>query len=307
MKRVLVTGGTGFIGRQTLQPLVSAGCEVHAACRDPARAIPVPGVVWHVLDLQDTASVGRLVAELRPHTLLHLAWGMEHSRVWHGLENLDWLAASVQLFRHFVAAGGHRIVGTGSCAEYDWHGAGAARPFREDDAIRRPASLYGAAKVVACETLALLSQSRGLSWAWGRLFHLYGPFEDRRRLVPHVITTLLDGGVARCTAGTQVRDFMGAGEAGRALVALTVSDVQGPVNIASGQAVAIAELVGQTAAACGGAARVELGVIPMRPDDAPYIVADIRRLTHEVGHVPAFSRSKDLADTVEWWRAAMNA
>jgi nucleoside-diphosphate-sugar epimerase len=295
-----VTGATGFIGRQTLVPLQRAGYEVHATCRNPARTVPGDGTTWHAADLLHAPSAERLLDGLRPHTLLHLAWGMEHSRVWHGLENLDWLAASVQLARHFVAAGGQRIVGVGSCAEYDWTGAAAQRPLREDDPIR-PASLYGGAKAAACATLALLAPACGLSWAWGRLFHLYGPHEDRRRLVPHVITTLLAGDTARCTAGTQMRDFMAAGEAGRALAALTASAVQGPVNIATGQGIRIAELVGRVAEECGGG-RVELGAVPMRPGEADTILADITRLAREVGFTPAVPPADGLAETVAWWR-----
>ena len=112
MTRVLVTGGTGFIGRHAL-PLL-AGHEVHASfSRAPGE--DVPGVTWHRCDLLDTAAATTLVAEVRPTHLLHFAWYAVPGKFWDAAENAPWVEASLGLLAAFAGAGGRRATFAGSC------------------------------------------------------------------------------------------------------------------------------------------------------------------------------------------------
>ena len=70
--------------------------------------------------------------------------------------------------------------------------------------------------------------------AWGRIFFVFGPHEQRGRLASSVAESLLRGETAECSLGDQVRDFLFAPELAGAFAALTLSDVEGPVNMASG-------------------------------------------------------------------------
>ncbi len=155
----------------------------------------------------------RLLAEVRPTHLLHLAWIAEHGRYWEAPENDAWVDASIDLTARFAAMGGKRFVGAGSCAEYDWSdGSLAAGVCEEGLTPCRPSTLYGRSKLRFCEHL---SAHGALSQAWGRLFFLYGPWEDPRRLVPTIIQSLLEGQAgAGSDQGTTVRDFLDAREAG---------------------------------------------------------------------------------------------
>ena len=141
--RVVVTGATGFIGRATLDPLLAAGCEVHAITSRAAPDDGPTGVVWHVLDLLQDGAAGRLLGEIEPAQLLHLAWYATPGLFWRAPENLDWLAASVKLLRAFAECGGSRAVIAGSCAEYAWEDVTHCDETRTPT---RPATLYGAAK-----------------------------------------------------------------------------------------------------------------------------------------------------------------
>ena len=93
MKRVLVTGATGFVGRWTLPCLVDRGFEVHAVSR---RADPPPrdGVTWRRLDLLDGA-IEALVRQVRPTHLLHFAWETTPLEYWVSLDNLRWGLARI--------------------------------------------------------------------------------------------------------------------------------------------------------------------------------------------------------------------
>src|SRR5579859_3854783 len=119
MKRVLLTGGTGFVGRSCLQELLARGFEVHALSRKPPRD-GVGGIAWHTLDLFGGAAVVKLAERLRASHLLHLAWDTTHRLYWTSADNLRWVQASLDLLQAFVRHGGRRAVFAGTCAEYDW-------------------------------------------------------------------------------------------------------------------------------------------------------------------------------------------
>ena len=119
---VLVTGASGFIGRSALAALVRAGEQVDGLY---ARAEPAPlaGVRWHRLDLADEAAIERLIAEVAPEVLVHLAWYVEPGRFWNAPENVAWVEHSLALLRAFARCGGRRAFMLGTCAEYDWRAA----------------------------------------------------------------------------------------------------------------------------------------------------------------------------------------
>ena len=137
-RRILLTGASGFLGRHAVPALLDRGFEVHAATR---RASCIPGIIPHTLDLFDQVATAALMQHLRPSHLLHLAWDVTPGRFWQAPENLDWVAASLHLYRAFAAAGGRRATIAGTCAEYNWAG-----DQLDEGAPLRPAMLYGVAK-----------------------------------------------------------------------------------------------------------------------------------------------------------------
>lgn len=302
-ERVLLTGATGFVGRAALAPL-AAGWEVHAVT---SRAVVPPdggGVTWQQADLLDLAAARRLVAAVRPAVLVHAAWYVEHGRFWSAPENQSWLEASTALAAYVAEAGGRRILGIGSCAEYADEAEGDGAPWPETRPLA-PATPYGRAKAALAARLADLAQQHAtFQWSWARLFHLFGPGEDPRRLVSSVFRAVLRGEEAACASGRPVRDFASTWHVGDALAALARSDVTGPVNIGSGRAMTIADLVGLIGRLTGRSDLIRLGRLPDRPGEAPYVVADTTRLVREVGlHAPA-ATERDLARLLTELRAA---
>lgn len=283
MSRVLVTGASGFIGRHTVEPLRAAGHEVKAVgSRDS--------------DLLDPAAVERLVDEARADVLVHLAWYAEPGAFWSSEENLRWVGASLCLLRAFAAAGGRRAVIAGTCAEYDW----SHTLLSERTTPLAPSTLYGECKH-ALHRVA--ERWGGLSLAWGRVFFLYGPGEHPARLVSSVASALARGEPASCSSGEQVRDFLHVADVGAAFAALTGSEVEGPVNVASGEGVSVRDVVTTLGELAGRPELVQLGALPQRPGEPPELVADVARLRDEVGFTPAFGLREGLERTVSWWRS----
>jgi nucleoside-diphosphate-sugar epimerase len=298
--RVIVTGASGFVGRRTLAALARRGFEVHAVARGGAPSGACADVTWHAVDLLDGEARRALIDTVVASHLLHLAWYAEPGAFWAARENAAWVAATVALVDEFALAGGARAVLAGTCAEYDW----SARQPMAEDAPLAPATYYGVCKDATRRVVAGLAERAGLQLAWGRIFFLYGPDEDERRLVASVARALVAGERAPSSAGTQRRDFMHVDDVAGAFAALLDSDVRGPVNIASGEAVAVRDIVRSLGRAAGRPDLLDVGALPSRPDDPPELAADVTRLRDEVGFEPAIGLDEGLAATVAWWRGA---
>jgi nucleoside-diphosphate-sugar epimerase len=293
MSRVMLTGATGFVGRHTLNALANAGHEVHAVAR--RHGSDASGVTWHEADLLSGSDV---VERIRPEVLIHLAWYAEHGKYWTSPENVRWVEASLALLRGFAAAGGRRVVMAGTCAEYEW-----SREVYPEDAVLRPATLYGATKHGLHTIATAYAEQAGLSLAWGRLFYLYGPDEAPERFVSSLVRSLLEGKPAPMTDGIQRRDFMHTADAGAAFAALAESQVTGAVNVASGSGVALREVAERIARRVGGSALLQVGARPMPAGEPPALVADIGRLRDEVGWSPKIGLEEGLDGVISWWRA----
>jgi nucleoside-diphosphate-sugar epimerase len=268
---------------------------------DPPAGGPSGEVAWHQADLLEPAAAQALVEAVAPTHLLHLAWYAEPGKYWRSPENLRWVEASLALLRAFAQSGTapRRVVIAGTSAEYAWS---QRTHCVEGETPLEPATLYGASKRALHLVAERFATEAGLSLAWGRIFFLYGPGESPSRLAGSVARALVRGEPAETSHGDQVRDFLHTADLGDAFAALIASDVEGPVNMASGEPVRVRDLVVALARAADRPDLLRLGARPARPDEPAELTADARRLRDEVGWTPAGSLADRAAETVAWWR-----
>jgi nucleoside-diphosphate-sugar epimerase len=296
MKKVLLTGASGFVGRHCVPLLAAKGYEVHAVSRQRAAA-ELQGVHWHAVDLLTPGSCTELLNQVQPEYLLHLAWYAEPGKFWQAPENLEWVRASLELLQAFPKNGGKRLVAAGTCAEYEWSGG----ECKEAATPLLPSTLYGSCKHALEQVLHAWARQSEFSSAWGRIFFLYGPGEHPSRLVAYVIRALLRGEPALCSDGTQIRDFLHVEDVASAFVALLESDVQGAVNIASGKPVAVREVIEQIGQSMGRAELIRFGARPAGTEPAA-LWANVERLTNEVKWRSRYQLKEGLEQTIDWWR-----
>lgn len=286
MKKVLLTGASGFIGRYCLRELVREGYDVIAAYHAKApEAVGSEQVKWVKIDLTgDLKPIEDILRETPVDALLHLAWDVE--RGYQSSEkNRIWLEKSLELVRLFIKCGGKRIVTVGSCFEY----AASQHPLKENGRLD-PDTLYGECKRSLYVTVEQLCKAKRVSYAHMRVFYTFGEGENRMRVIPYVIDELLAGRSPNCSSGVQILDYLCVEDIARALVQCLEKDVQGPVNIGSGEGVELRELLTFIENEIGGVGKIIFA--DAKPGDRKIDVADVSRLRETVGFVPSLSRDE---------------
>lgn len=279
--RVLITGATGLIGRHSIVPLNLAGYEVY--CVSARKKSCTDGRVhWIQRDLLNFAEIAGLFAEVRPTHLLHFAWETGAGTYLESCANFDWVQSSFEMLRQFQRYGGMRAVFAGTCFEYQF----ANIPLREDMELN-PVSTYARCKNLLRQLSEIYATKIGLSFAWGRIFYVYGPGEQGGRLVPYVIQQMRAGNSVVIQSADLVKDYMYAGDVADAFVALLNSETTGCVNICSGIPIAVREIASRIARFYGNESLLQLRNEPTT--QPPMIVGAPCRLMHDVGFVPQFA------------------
>lgn len=290
--KLLVTGFGGLIGGAVARLAASAGYEVHAIARRP-----VPereGVNVHTIDLLTPDAGPRLIEKLRPTHLIHAAWETTQPTYWSSLLNLDWIGATAGLARAFAASGGQRFLQIGSCAEYDWSGGLCSEGVTPE----RPATRYGLAKLAAWKAVEAAAAG-DFEAVEPRIFFVYGPGENRDRLIPYICRSHGDGLVPELSSGRQVRDLLHVEDAARAILAVAESTLIGVVNIGSGAPNSLGDAA-RILAACACSAESGLGRRPDRQGDPDRLLPDTKRL-FSTGWRPRVPLKDGLSRTFSHW------
>ena len=286
MARVLVTGATGLIGSYAVSQLISAGHEVIAVSRSGK------GPSGAALDLHNPEAVSLFLKAACPEYLLHLAWNVTPGYMT-APDNLEWVVSSLHLLKEFAECGGKRAVFTGSCIEYDWdYGF-----MREDFTPLKSDSLYGTAKASLYKLASSWAKHTDLSFAWGRVFFLYGRGEKPERIVPFIIDSLKRGEKPAMKFPYISRDYMHASDVAGGMNALMFSDFCGAVNMASGETVKLCDIAEKAARLMGCSVPVyehnDIGNM------APVVLGDSHRLNDIIGFRPRITWDEGLKDLMQ--------
>ena len=290
-QRYLVTGAPGFIGRHLVRRLTAAGVEVHATTRSapPSR----PGARWWNVELADPAATHRIVAEIQPDVIVHLASRAEGGRKLELVVPMlnDNVLSAVNVMAAAAAVPGCRAVLAGSIEE------GAAG--REGTRAHSP---YAASKIAATAYAALFRNLWELPVTVLRLAMVYGPDEpNRRRLVPYVIDSLLRGVAPELSSGSRRIDWIYIDDVVDALLAATTeTEAIGKVmDVGSGSLLSIRDTVTLIADIVGAEVAPAFGRLPDRAMDRDF-VTDPGPATRHLGWSPRVDLATGISRTVDW-------
>jgi nucleoside-diphosphate-sugar epimerase len=268
---ILLTGATGFVGRQVLLAFAERGCRVRAVVRSGKEdRLEASAAIERTLSSPDIfAEDERWWAEAchSVDTIVHTAWYAEPGVYLQSPKNHACLAGTMRLAQAAIEARVRRFAGIGTCFEYDL----AVGRLAVDTPLK-PTTAYAQAKADAFAALSRSLPQHGIEFVWCRLFYLFGEGEDERRLVPYLRAKLKAGQPAELSSGTQIRDFLDVREAGRVIAKTALGATQGPVNICSGTGVTVRALAEQIADEYGRRDLLRFGARPDNLVDPPVVV-----------------------------------
>ena len=273
---VLLTGSTGFVGRQVLREFSEKGVRVRTLVRDGKQdqLLNLNGVESIVtspdLFSEDSNWWANVCQGI--DTVVHTAWYAEPTKYLQSSKNIDCLIGTLQLAKGCAQAGVKRFIGIGTCFEYE-----LTAGYLSIQTPLKPLTVYAGTKAAAYTTLSQFLPLHSVEFAWCRLFYLYGEGEDSRRLVPYLRSKLKAGEYAQLTSGKQIRDFLEVREAGKIIAELALSNQQGPINVCSGEPITVRQLAEKIAEEYGRKDLLEFG---SRPDNLidPECVVGIKNI-----------------------------
>lgn len=289
MKRVLLTGATGIIGKEAIKPLLDSGFEIFAVSSKNQPSIPE--VTWVKADLLDFSSIKDVFSKIKPQYLLHFAWDTTPGSYLESNFNFDWVVSSLEMLKQFKQNGGKRVVYAGTCFEYEFKD----EPLKETDKFN-PESTYAKCKKNLCELASLYCEKNDLSFGWGRIFYVYGHGEQEKRLTPHLINSFKADKEVVITCGSLLKDYMYTKDIAGAFVKFLDTEVKGCVNICTGEAVSIKDYAKLIASKLN---KEDLLILKDEPcNQPPVIVGDNSRLRNEVGYNIKYSHDSAIDEII---------
>jgi UDP-glucose 4-epimerase len=296
-QRILVTGGSGFIGRHVVAELTAGGADVRVVDLQPH---PDPAVDIVIGDIADREVVEAALSGV--HAVVHLA---AVTSVLRSLEQPQLtfrtnVAGTATLLEAARAAGVGRLVFASTNAVA---GQMDGRAISEDSTLQ-PLTPYGATKAAGEMLMSAYTASYGLRCACLRLTNVYGlGMQAKDSIVARLMRAIRTGATFEIYGdGLQVRDYVNATDVTQAVrLALGDEAWRGPMVIGSGTSLSVLEVVEAVRRVRGATLDVRHG--PAKPGEMPAVIVDNRRV-REAGWAPSMSLAEGLAGVWDEWSHA---
>jgi len=279
MKKILVTGATGFIGNYVLQALIKTGYEIIATSTSLENARTKSwfrNVTFLEYDLKKYDSTVNYQAYFHyPDAVIHLAWeGLpNYKSSFHIDENLP---RHYLFLSNLIQHGLTDLTVTGTCFEY-----GMQEGCLTEDLLTQPANAYAIAKDGLHKQLLLLQELHPFQFKWVRLFYMYGAGQNPNSLLSQLDKALENGEeIFKMSGGEQVRDYLPVEKVADYIVSIALqNEVNGVINCCSSEPIKIKTLVENYLKQKGSTIELNTGYYPYSDYEPMHFWGDNRKLT----------------------------
>ncbi len=304
-KRVLVTGGTGFLGSHLVRKLVELGAQVVVLGRTSSSLATLDDCADRLEvvrgDLGSRQDIHRAVERTQPHIVFHLgACGVDPRITDPSLLFGTNVLGTLYLLESLIGSRVERVVHTGTCFEY-----GSQRTRLSERHPLRPLNEYAVSKAAAGHLADLFSRRHGLPAVSLRLFTFFGPHERPDRLIPSTIRAILEGRDIEITSGRQTRDYTYVEDMVEACLRAAGHPraIGETFNIGSGRDYSVLAIVKRIRRLMGSRAVIRVNAIEGRRDEAWRLCCDPSKAGAVLGWHPRVAFDEGLRRTIQWTSA----
>ena len=306
MARVIITGGTGFVGSNLTRRLLHDGHEVHLLVRRGYTSWRISAirsdVHLHILDLHEKDALSSTVRRIRPDWIFHLAayGGNASENDCYRMVEAN-IVGTINLVEACLKTGFEAFVNTGTSSEYGFKD----RAPSETEWLE-PNSHYAVTKASASLFCRYTAQSQNVFMPTLRLYSVYGPYESPIRLFPKLITLGLKGELPPLVSPETSHDFVYVDDVIDAylLAAKTPNQEPGAIyNVGTGVQTTLREVVAAARRLMKIPVEPVWGSMPSRQWDTHTWVADIRTIEKKLGWQPRNTFEEGLRQMVNWHKS----
>ena len=305
-KRILLTGGTGFVGANLARRLLHEGHEIHLLVRPGFADWRIREIrshlTLHTVDLRDREAIAVFLKTLRPAWVYHLAAHGAYS----SQNDVSAMVATnylctVNLVQGSLRAGVEVLVNTGSSSEY-----GLKDHAPVEDEFAEPNSYYAVTKLAATQFCRYTARAHGVRMPTLRLYSVYGPYEDPQRLMPSLMVHALAGKWPPLVDPSTSRDFIFTEDVNDAFLAIAMNPISDPgviYNVGTGVQTTLGQLVALVAELLGVKAPPQWGTMAARSWDTNTWVANSLHLQSDLGWRPRVNLHAGVDAVRSWFLA----
>jgi GDP-4-dehydro-6-deoxy-D-mannose reductase len=306
VSRILITGGTGFVGTHLVQFLKSNTSHI-AVLASGGKSKPQPGVNYYEVDIRDRDAVRSVVQEVKPDHIYHLA----------GISSVDDSWSSPRLTYEVNVFGAYnlfdaamslprppRILNISTSQVY----APCSSPLSEDSRIQ-PNNPYAASKAMAELLVVEYQKYREGGIITTRSFNHTGPGQPPNFVLPSIAKQFVEIELGLRPPSLRVgnievkRDFTDIRDVIRAYCMLLEKGTPGEIyNVCSGSAIRLADIIRIFESAAGRKITIETEEARVRHNDVPQICGDPKKIRETTGWHPQISLPRTIADLLDYWR-----
>ena len=305
MKRVIVTGATGFVGANLVRRLLADGHEAHLLVRPGHSKWRIqeikPDVRLHEVELGDSETVSRTVHEIRPEWIFHLAAHGAYSSQTDLAQMVETnIAGTINLVQACLKTGFEAFVNTGSSSEYGFKD----HPPSEEELVE-PNSHYAVTKASATLFCRHTAQRENVYLPTLRLYSVYGPYEEPARLMPTIISKGVRNELPPLVDPDIARDFVFTEDVCDAYVLAATSKAGEPgeiYNVGSGEQTTLRDVVDVARRVLSISEKPTWGSMPNRNWDTAVWVSDNKKIRRLLGWKPMHTFEEGFKSMVDWFR-----
>ena len=290
-KRILVTGGNGYLGRNLVAQLKQIQAVVFVMDKSG-----VEDSRTFIVDITNENEVNQAIQKIKPEIVFHLAASLNRARNFDQFEEIDAInhkgtyhllkALNGMDYENFIFASSSEVYGDNPS------------PFIENQ-VPSPASPYSLTKIYAEQLIQTYSKTYHKNYTILRIFNFFGKDMSPQFFIPQMIETLKNNEVFEMTKGEQTRDFLYLDDVVQAMIISAKRVTNSTYNVCSGKAISLRDLVLETKNKLGSKSEIRFGALPYRENEVWEMLGDNTKIKKELGFEVKFDLKQGIERLIE--------